>query len=145
MRLSPSPLLHRKHGQPIIVGALAHGGFSKSRQADCLRALEPICDGLNALLHSVQSVQPNRARTELGMRPADHMESFRSFRVCFIAVTAVIVAMCVGVAALVDFQAASLWVLAIAVIQVVGTPIVLHLVGKDYKRRAHEAGSAQAP
>jgi hypothetical protein len=25
MRLAPSPLLHREHGSPVIVGALAHG------------------------------------------------------------------------------------------------------------------------
>jgi Flp pilus assembly protein TadB len=141
MRMSPSPLLHRKHGPPVIVGALAHGGFSKPRQAECLRALEPVCDQLNALLHSVQVEQPSRTPAALGMRPADHMAGYRSFRVFFIAMTIGIVAICAAIAALVHFGVASLWVLAIALVQVIGTPIVLNLVRKDFQRKAREADS----
>lgn len=78
MRLAPSPLVHRKHGTPLIVGALAHGGFSKRTQADCLKALEPLCDQLNALLESVRSEQPSRTPDALSSRPSDRRASYET-------------------------------------------------------------------
>jgi hypothetical protein len=142
MRISPSPLLHRKHGQPIIVGALAHGGFSKARQAGCLRALEPVCDQLNALLASVQSMHPSRTSTALGMRPADHLAAYGSFRRFYISMTVVMAGIYAVAAVLLHTSGATVVVGSIALVQVAGTPIVLRLVRNDYKRKAQASSPA---
>jgi hypothetical protein len=143
MRLAPCPLLHLKHGSPVIVGALAHGGFLKSTQDQRLKELEPICDQLTALLHTVQSAHARKDPSALiATTHKERRAEYPVLRGVFIAFACVVVLICGGIAALVRTPTAIAVMGGIAVVQSVGTFIVLALVRKDLDRanlpeRAH--------
>lgn len=137
------PVLHRQHGPPVGVVALARGSFW--RQAADRQVLEAQCDRLNALLRSVQSQQPTRSPAELGIRPSDHRAEYARRRLLSIAITLVVLIVCVVVALLLQTVAAVALVTFIAVAQLAGTYIGLRQARRELPGEGHGARATNPP
>jgi hypothetical protein len=140
MRLAPSPLLHRKHGAPVIIGALAHGGFLKSSQQKCLDALDPVCEQLNALLRAAQTEQPSRTPDALALRQSDREANYRALQRILVASAVGMTVVCAVAAPLLHTAAAFGLLGSMALVEAIGTFVVLRLTKTDIQR-SHSADS----
>jgi len=140
MRLAPSPLLHRQHGAPIVIGALAQGGFLKSSQRRCLDALEPVCGQLNALLRAVQTEQPSRIPDTLALRQSDREANHRALQRILVGTAVGVAVVCAVAAALLHTAAAFGLLGSIALVEAIGTFVVLRITKTDIQR-SHSADS----
>jgi hypothetical protein len=145
MRLAPCPLLHCKHGSPVVVGALAHGGFVKSTNNARLADLEPVCGELNALLQTVQSAEAaSTNRTSLDTRPEDRRENFGTLVRLFAGFACAVVAICVAVAVLVRTPAAIAVMAGIAVVDVIGTYVVLQIIRRELDQESSDPSTPES-